>query len=110
MIEPTRQVPENPLSLLGGRTVPSLTQYLLDSGMQRPVEPLDDIASLVHLAALDQSEVPKGVAYGPAQRLGAIDDEQAGDIRSQPALDQVRHQHMVADTQPIDLDHQQIEP
>jgi hypothetical protein len=28
MIEPTRQVPENPLSLLGGRTVPSLTQYL----------------------------------------------------------------------------------
>ena len=72
MVEPTRQVPENPLSLLSGRTVPSLTQYLLDAGMQRRVEPLDDIASLVHLAALDQSEVPKGVAYGPAQCLGAI--------------------------------------
>jgi hypothetical protein len=34
MIELTRQVPENPLILRGGRTVPSLTQYLLDSGTQ----------------------------------------------------------------------------
>jgi hypothetical protein len=40
----------------------------------------------VHLAALDQREAPEGVAHGPAQRLGAVNDEQAGDIRLQPAL------------------------
>ena len=60
MIEPTRQVPENPLGLLGGRTIPCLTKDLLDPGVQRRVEPLDDIASLVHLAALDQREAPEG--------------------------------------------------
>ncbi len=27
MIEPTRQIPQNSLGLLGGRTIPSLTQY-----------------------------------------------------------------------------------
>ena len=52
MIEPTRQVPENPLSLLGGRTVPSLTQYLLDSGMQRRVEPLEEDVPLERLIAM----------------------------------------------------------
>src|ERR1019366_7144320 len=40
VIEPTRQAPENPLGLLGGRTVPGLTQHLLDPGVQRRVEPL----------------------------------------------------------------------
>jgi hypothetical protein len=45
VIEPTRQVPENPFGLLGGRTIPSLTQHLLDPGVQRRVEPLDDIAA-----------------------------------------------------------------
>src|SRR5271157_4362187 len=92
MIEATRQIPQNSLGLLGGRTVPRLTQYLFDAGVQRWIESLDDIASLVHLAALDQREVPEGIAYGSAQRLGAIDDEQADDIRSQPALDQVSQQ------------------
>jgi len=48
----------------------------------------------VYLAALDQREAPEGVAYGPAQRLGAIDDEQAGNIRLQPALDQVGQQRL----------------
>jgi hypothetical protein len=67
MREPTRQVPENALGLLGGRTVPSLTQHLLDPGVQRRVEPLDDIASLAHLAALNQREATKGVAHGPAR-------------------------------------------
>ncbi len=71
MIEPTRQVLENPLGLLGGRVIPGLTQYLLDPGVQRRVEPLDDIAPLVHLAALDEREA---IAHRPAQRLGAIDD------------------------------------
>ena len=94
MIKPTRQGPENALGLLGGRAVPSLTQYLLDSGMQRRVKPLDDIASLVHLAALDQRKATEGVAHGPAQRLGAVDDEQAGNIRLQPALDQVGQQRL----------------
>ena len=69
MIEPTRQVPQNSLGLLGGRTVPSLTQYLLDPGVQRWVKPLDDIAPLVHLAALDQREAPEGVAYGRVSRV-----------------------------------------
>ena len=141
MIKPARQVLENTLGLLGSRAVPGLTQHLLDPSVQRWVEPLDDIASLVHLAALDQREATKAVAHGPAQRLGAVNDEQAGDIRLQPALDQVgqqrldhggvfrrpqshcqhvfvagpvdadrRHQHIVADMQSIDLDHQQVEP
>ena len=35
MIEPTRQVPENPLGLLGGRAVPGLTQSLLARAWQR---------------------------------------------------------------------------
>lgn len=91
--------------------------------MQRRVEPLDD------------------VAHRPAQRLGAVDDDQAGDVRLPPALDQVdqqrldhgsvlrrshgqrqhvlfasrvdadrRHQDVTADVQPVDLDHQQVEP
>ena len=34
VIEPTRQVPENTLGLLSGRTVPSLTQHLLDPGVE----------------------------------------------------------------------------
>src|SRR5262245_43624228 len=67
MIEPTRQVAQNALGLFGGRAVPGLTQHLLDAGVQRRVKPLDDIASLVHLAALDQRKVTEGVTHGPAQ-------------------------------------------
>jgi hypothetical protein len=56
VIEPPRQVLENALGLLGDRAVPGLTQHLLDPSVQRRIEPLDDIASLMHLAALDQRE------------------------------------------------------
>jgi hypothetical protein len=48
--------------------------------VQRRVEPLDNIASLVHLAGLDQRAAAEGVAHRPAQRLGTVNDEQAGDI------------------------------
>jgi hypothetical protein len=54
VIERSRQVLENPLGLLGGRTVPRLTQHFLDPGVQGRIEPVDDVAPLVHLAALDQ--------------------------------------------------------
>src|SRR5271168_3871240 len=63
VIEPARQVLENPLGLLGGRAVPGLTQHLLDPGMQRRVEPLNDVSPLVHLAALDECEAAEGVAH-----------------------------------------------
>ena len=92
------------------------------------------------LAPLDQREVAKRVAHRAAQRLGPVNDEQAGDIRFKPARDQVGqqrldhggvlrrtqghrqhvfvtssvdadrcHQDMLIDTQPVDLDHQQVE-
>ena len=34
------------------------------------------------------------VTHGPAQRLGSVNDEQAGDVWSQPALDQVGQQRL----------------
>src|ERR1044072_6657481 len=67
MIEPSRQVPENPLSLLGRRTVPSLTQYLLDSGMQRPVERLDGMRPLCTWQRWIRAQSPK---VSPTAQIG----------------------------------------
>jgi hypothetical protein len=38
-------------------------------GVQRRIKPLDDVATLVHLAALDQRKVTEGVAH---RRLSAL--------------------------------------
>jgi hypothetical protein len=38
----------------------------------------------------------QGVAHGPAQRLGSVNDEQVGDVWLQPALDQVGQQLTMA--------------
>src|SRR5947207_14929971 len=46
------------------------------------------------LAPLDQREVAKRVAHRAAQRLGPVNDEQAGDIRFKPARDQVGQQRL----------------
>jgi hypothetical protein len=54
VIEPPRQVPQNAFGLLISRAVPGLTQHLFDAGVQQRVEPSNNIAPLVHLAALDQ--------------------------------------------------------
>jgi hypothetical protein len=39
-------------------------------------------------------QATEGVAHGPAQRLGTANDEQASDIRLQPALDQIGLQRL----------------
>ena len=41
------------------------------------------------LAALDRGVGAEGAADDFAQRLGAVDDEQAADLRVEPALDQI---------------------
>jgi hypothetical protein len=46
------------------------------------------------LAALDRGVGAEGAANDFAQRLGAVDDEQAADLRVEPALDQIVDQRL----------------
>jgi len=75
-------------------------------GLQRDQFLRKNVASLPRLPGaprpLDQREVAKRVAHRAAQRLGPVNDEQAGDIRFKPARDQVGQQRQArrfADTQ-----------
>ena len=62
--------------------------------MQRLGQPLDHVAGLMELAALDWRVGAEGAADGFAQRLGAVDDEQPTDRRVEPALDQIVDQRL----------------
>jgi hypothetical protein len=54
--------------------------------MERCGEAVDCVASLVDFAPLDRRMGAKGVADDFAQRLRAVYDGQAGDLRVEPAL------------------------
>ena len=52
----------------------------------------EDIASFVHLAALNHGPLSEELGNGTAQRLRPVDDEQHRALGRQPPLDQVSEQ------------------
>jgi hypothetical protein len=89
LLQPAGEVPDQPLGLIGVVQFPRLTQRLANRGMQRLGQTLQDVASLVDLAALDRGMAAEGLANRLGQRLGSVDDEQAADLGVQTTLDQV---------------------
>src|SRR6516225_7634031 len=79
-------------ALSGVVQFPGLTQRRADRGVQRLWQPLEDVARLVDLAALDRGVAAKGFANRLGQRFGSVDDEQSANLRIQSALDQVVEQ------------------
>ena len=55
--------------------------------MEALVQPLDDVAPLVHLAALDQGRPPEGPPDRLGERLGAVEDVEPGPLRIEPTRD-----------------------
>jgi hypothetical protein len=89
LLEPARQVADQPLGLFGVIHLPCLAQRRAHRGMQVLGQSLHDVARLVDLAALDGRVTTEGLADRLGQRFRPIDDEQAADFRIQPALDQI---------------------
>ena len=68
------EIAQEPLGLGRVALIPGLAQGLADARVQALVQPICDVASLVHLATLNQGRVPEA----PPERLGAVDDVEPG--------------------------------
>src|SRR5215469_147197 len=75
LLQPAGEVSDYPFGLVGVIQFPGLTQHLAHRGMQWLGQTLEDVAGLVHLAALDRGVAAEGLANRLAQRLGPVDDE-----------------------------------
>src|SRR5271165_4520661 len=94
LLEPTCEIAEQSLGLVGIVELPGLPKRAADRRMQRLRQPLDDVARLVDLTTLDRRVRAEAAADGFAQRLGAIDDEQPADLRVEPPRDQIVDQRL----------------
>ena len=65
LLQPSCQVPDQPLGLEGIVLFPGLPQGPAHRGVQRLGQPFGDVARLVHLTALDR----RVFAEGPADAL-----------------------------------------
>ena len=89
-----REIDDQPLRLVGVSKLPGLAQGLAHAGVQGFRQPLDDVARLVDLAALDRRMAAERGANRLRQRLRAVDDEQAIGLRIEPAPRQVVEQSL----------------
>src|SRR5258705_7647948 len=89
LVKPTGEMAQQPLGFISIVELPSLPERPAYRRMQRRGQPLDHVAGLMNLAALDGCVGTEGATDDFAQRFGAIDDEQPADLGIKPALDQV---------------------
>ena len=66
-----------------------MAQDLLDASVQGLVQALDDVTALMDLAALDGGGEAEGPADCLGERLGAVDDEEAGNLGIEAAGGQI---------------------
>src|SRR5262249_29750886 len=94
LLEPTCEITQQSLGLVGIVELPSLPKRAADRRMPRLRQPLDDVARLMDLTTLDRSVRAETAADGFAQHLGALDDEQPADLRVEPARDEIIDQRL----------------
>ena len=87
VFQPSCEIADQLLGLVGVVQLPGLAQHAADRGMQRLRQPLHDVASLVNLAALDQRFAPEAAPDRFRERLRSVDDEQPRHRRIEPARD-----------------------
>ena len=87
-----RLLAQEPLGLGRVALIPGLAQGLADARHQALVQPVCDVASLVHLATLDQSRVSEAPPDRLGERLGAVDDVEPRALGIETAIDQVVEQ------------------
>ena len=100
LLQAPGEVAQEPFGLVGIVLLPGLVQRLLDARVQMLGQALDDVATLVDLAALDGGGHTEGVADRFAERLRAIDDEQPGHPRIEPPAGEIVEQCVVLRKKP----------
>ena len=92
MFQAAGEIAQEPLGLVRVALVPGLAQGLADARVQALVQPVCDVAPLVHLATLDQRRMPEAPPDRLGERLGAVDDVEPGALGIEAAIDQVVEQ------------------
>ena len=89
LLQAPGEIADETLGLLRIVQLPGLAQRLLDAGLEVLGQAFGDVAALVDLAALDQGRGSEGLSDRLGERLGAVDDEEPGDLGIEPPVDQV---------------------
>src|SRR5712691_4281479 len=89
VFQPSREVADQLLGLVGVVQLPSLAQHPADGRVHWLGQPLHDVASLVNLAPLNQRLTPEAPPDRFRERLRPVDDEQPRHRRIEPARDEI---------------------
>src|SRR6478672_8694359 len=89
VFQPTREIADQLLGLVGVVQLPSLAQHPADGRVHWLRQPLHDVAGLVNLAPLNQRLTPEAPPDRFRERLRSVDDEQPRHRRIEPARDRL---------------------